>query len=98
VTDLAIVPLLAQSGRRLNSQPPNSCLAESARIGYRATMSVMLRQIARYVVRKVASNPVAREKAAKIARGVVAEAKQIAKKKNRAYAAGRAVRRALNKL
>ncbi len=36
--------------------------------------------------------------AARAAHGVVEEAKQIAKEDDRAYAAGRAVRRALNKL
>ena len=77
---------------------PNSCLAEIARIGYRAAMSVLLRQIARYVAQKVASDPEAREKAVKVARDVVQEAKQIAKKDDRAYAAGRAFRRAVDKL
>jgi len=36
--------------------------------------------------------------ATKAARGVLEEAKQIVKEDDRAYAAGRAVRRALNKL
>ena len=61
-------------------------------------MSVLLRQIARYVAQRVASDPQARENVVKGARGVVEEAKRIAKEDDRAYAAGRAFRRALNKL
>ena len=60
-------------------------------------MSVLLRQIARYVAQKAASDPKAREKAIKAARGIVEEAKQIAKEDDRAYAAGRALRQAFNK-
>ena len=61
-------------------------------------MSGILRHFARQIVRKIAADPVAREKAARVAAGVVVEAKKIALKKDRAYAAGKAVRRALNKL
>ena len=61
-------------------------------------MSVLLRKIARYVAQKAASNPEARENVVKAARGVVEEAKQIAKEDGRAYAAGRAFRRAFDKL
>ena len=61
-------------------------------------MSVLLRQIARYVAQKAASEPEAREKVVKAARGVVEEAKKIAKEDDRAYAAGRAVRRAFDQL
>ena len=61
-------------------------------------MSVLLRQIARYVAQKVASDPKAREKVVKATRGFVEETKQIAKENDRAYAAGRAFRRALDKL
>ncbi|HSM19441.1 MAG TPA: hypothetical protein VK844_03615 [Hyphomicrobiales bacterium] len=60
-------------------------------------MSIWLRQIARYVAQKAASDPQAREKALKAARQVAGEAKKIAKEKDRAYAAGKAVRRAFNK-
>jgi len=59
---------------------------------------MLLRQIARYVAQKVASNPETREKLVKAARGVVEETKQIAKEDDRAYAAGRAFRRALDRL
>jgi hypothetical protein len=61
-------------------------------------MSVLFRQFARHLIQKAASSPVAREKAAKVAAGVVKEAKRIAKKDGRAYAAGKAGRRALSKL
>jgi hypothetical protein len=61
-------------------------------------MSVLLRQIARYVAQKAASDPEAREKVIKAARGAVVEATQIAKEDDRAYAAGRAFRRAFDKL
>lgn len=61
-------------------------------------MSVLLRQIARHVVQKVASDPEARRIAVKAARGVVEETKQIARQDDRAYAAGRAVRQAFDKL
>jgi len=61
-------------------------------------MSPLLRNIARYVAQKIASDPRAKEKAAKAARAVVGEAKQIASGEDKARAAGRAFRRALNKL
>ena len=61
-------------------------------------MIVPLRQIARYLAHKAASDPEAREMMVKAARGVVEEARQIAKEDDRAYAAGRAFRRALDKL
>ncbi len=61
-------------------------------------MSFLLRNIARYAVQILASDPRAKEKAAKAARVVVGEAKQIARGEDRARAAGRALRRAMNKL
>ena len=61
-------------------------------------MSLLLRNIARYAAQKLASHPRAKEQAAKAARVVVGEAKQIASEKDRARAAGRALRRAMNKL
>ncbi len=61
-------------------------------------MSFLLRHIARYAAQKLASNPRAREMAAKAARVVVGEARQIARGEDRARAAGRALRRAMNKL
>jgi hypothetical protein len=73
-------------------------LVRIAPIEYCATMSVLLRQIARYVTKRVASDPRARENVVRAARSVVEEAKRIAKEDDRAYAAGRALRRALDKL
>ena len=61
-------------------------------------MSFLLRHIARYVAQKLASNPLAREKAAEVARVVVGEVRQIARGKDKTRAAGRALRRAMNKL
>jgi stage III sporulation protein SpoIIIAA len=61
-------------------------------------MSFLLRNLARYAAQKLASNPQVRESAAKAARVVVDEAKEIAGKEDKARAAGRAVRRAMNKL
>ena len=61
-------------------------------------MSLLIRKLARFVAQKAASDPHAREKAVKVARSVVDEAKQIAREEDRAYAAGRAFRRAFDKL
>jgi len=61
-------------------------------------MSFLLRHIARYATRKLAADPRAREMAAKAARVVVDEARQIAREDNKARAAGRALRRVMNKL
>ncbi len=61
-------------------------------------MSFLLRHIARYAAQKLASDPRAREKASKVARVVVGEARQIARGEDKARAAGRALRRAMNKL
>lgn len=61
-------------------------------------MSILLRKLARYVAQKAASDPQAREKAVKVAGDVVKQARQIAKEEDRAYAAGKAFRRAFDKL
>ncbi|MEE2970070.1 MAG: hypothetical protein VX741_08045 [Pseudomonadota bacterium] len=61
-------------------------------------MSLLLRQIVRYVAQKAASDPEVREKAVRAARGVVEDVKQIAGEDDRAFAAGRAVRRRFDKL
>ena len=61
-------------------------------------MSPLLRHIGRYVAQKLASDPRAREKASKVASAVVGEASKIARGEDRAREAGRAVRRAMNKL
>ncbi len=61
-------------------------------------MFFLLRRIARYAAQKLASDPPAREKVAKVARVVVGEARQIARGEDKARAAGRTLRRAMNKL
>lgn len=61
-------------------------------------MSFLVRNIVRYAVKKIVSNPRAREKAAKVARDLGDEARQIAGGEDRARAAGRALRRAVKKL
>ncbi len=61
-------------------------------------MAFFLLHIGRYAAQKLASDPRLREKAAKVASAVVSEASQIAREEDRARAAGRAVRRAINKL
>ncbi len=61
-------------------------------------MAFLLRHIARYAAQKIAADPRVREKATEAARVVVGEATQIARGEDRARAAGRAVRRAMNKL
>ena len=58
----------------------------------------IFRQLIYYVAQKSAANPDAREKATKIARGMVQKTQQIAKDDDPAYAAGRAVRHAFDKL
>ncbi len=61
-------------------------------------MSFLLRHIARYATQKLAADPRVRETAAKAARVVVDEARQIARGEDRARAAGRALRRVMNKM
>ncbi len=61
-------------------------------------MSLLLRQIARYASQKLAADPRVREKAAKAARVVVDEARQIARGEDKARAAGRVLRRVMNKM
>ncbi|MDP7549023.1 MAG: hypothetical protein QGF20_17185 [Alphaproteobacteria bacterium] len=61
-------------------------------------MAFLLRHIVRYAAQKIAADPVAREQAARAGRGLVKEAKQIATDEDPAKAAGRAVRKAMNKL
>jgi hypothetical protein len=61
-------------------------------------MSLFLRHIARYAVQKLASDPAVRERAAEAVRAATSEAKQIARGKDKARNAGRALRRAVKKL
>jgi len=57
-------------------------------------MSLFLRQIIQTIASKASSDPVLREKVSNVAREIVEEGKKIAKEKDRAYAAGKAIRRA----
>ena len=61
-------------------------------------MSILFRHIARYATQKLAADPRVRETAAKTARVVVDEVRQIAREEDRARAAGRALRRVMNKM
>ncbi len=61
-------------------------------------MSFLLRHVARYAAQKLAANPRVRETAAKTARVVVDEVRQIAREEDRVRAAGRALRRVMNKM
>ena len=61
-------------------------------------MSFLLRHLARYAVRRIAAHPRAKEKAAQAMRIALDEGKQIASSGDPARAAGRAVRRAKDKL
>lgn len=61
-------------------------------------MSLLFRRIARYATQKLTADPRVRETAAKAARVVVDEARQIAREEEKARAAGRAFRRVMNKM
>ena len=61
-------------------------------------MSILFRHIARYATQKLAADPRVRETAAKTARVVVDEVRQIAREADKARAAGRALRRVMNKM
>ena len=61
-------------------------------------MSLLFRHIVRYATQKLAADPRVRETAARAARVVVDEAKQIAREEEKARAAGRAFRRVMNKM
>lgn len=60
-------------------------------------MSFLLRNLVRFAARKVAKDPEMRARATRAARTLAQEARQIAGEEDRARAAGRAVRRALDK-
>ncbi|MDP6343251.1 MAG: hypothetical protein QF578_23805 [Alphaproteobacteria bacterium] len=61
-------------------------------------MAFILRSLVRYAARRIAADPRAREAAAKTLRTATDEAKKIAASDDRARAAGRAVRKAMDKL
>ena len=74
-----------------------SALAATAAIVYVCDMALLLRQIIQSVVTKVASDPALREKATDVARDLVLEGKQISQGQDRAYAAGKALKRMVKK-
>ena len=67
-------------------------------IGYTQIMSLALKTLAQFAIKKLASNPQARQKAAEIARTVAQEAQHISKQDDRARAAGKAFSKALRTL
>lgn len=80
------------------SPAEGTSLAQAVQSGYSGIMSMLLRQLARYVAQKAASDPRAKEIALRAAQGAVDEAKHIARQDDKAYAAGRAVRQALKRM
>ena len=73
-------------------------MAARSPIGYFPTMSFVLRNLARYAAKKLASNPQVREAASKAAHVAADEVREIAGNEDKAQAAGRAIRRVMNKL
>lgn len=61
-------------------------------------MTPIFRRLAQIAVQRLAEDPELRAKATQTARTALDEAKKVAQEQDRAQAAGRAVRRALNKL
>lgn len=61
-------------------------------------MSFLLKRALGYAARKIAADPRAREKAGEMAKSLTDEVKTIAREEDRAYAAGRSVRRLMKKL
>ena len=61
-------------------------------------MSLALKTLAQFAIRKLASSPEARQKAAEVARVVAEEAKTISAQDDRARAAGKAFSRAMRSL
>lgn len=58
-------------------------------------MSLALKTLAQFAIKKLASSPEARQKAAEVARTVAQEAKHISNQDDRARAAGKAFSKAL---
>ena len=59
---------------------------------------MIIRRLAQLAVQRIAQDPELRAKAADTARAAYDEARRVAQEEDRARAAGRALRRALNKL
>lgn len=81
-----------------NPRENETALAAGVAVGYAAGMSFLLRTIARYAAQRLAADPRVREKAARVTQAAIDEGKRIAREENRAYAAGQAIGRTLNKL
>lgn len=64
-------------------------------IGYSLIMSLALKTLAQFAIKKLATSPETRQKAAEIARTVAKEAKQINTQDDKARAAGKAFNKAL---
>lgn len=80
-----------------NSSFPASGLAD-ARSAILRPMSFLIRRVFRFAAQKVAADPRVREKAGEYVRFVSEEARVIARDEDRARAAGRSVRRFLNRV
>lgn len=61
-------------------------------------MSYLIRRAFTYAARRIAANPRARQKAGEVAKSVSGEIRNIYGEQDRAYAAGRSVRRLLARL
>jgi len=61
-------------------------------------MSPIVRRLAQLAAQRLAQDPALRAKAADTARAALDEARKVVREEDRARAAGRALRRALNKL
>lgn len=73
-------------------------VAKWARPLYTKGMSFLLRKIARQLMQKAATDPQAREKMVKVASDVAKQAQKIAKEDDKAFATGKALRRAFDKM
>ena len=97
-TGIQIHPPIYPSFKVSSLEFDNYSAGRTPYFSLRSIMAFLLRHIARYAVRKIASDPVARDQATRAARGVAKEVKQIARDEEPAKAAGRAMRRAINRL
>lgn len=61
-------------------------------------MSPLISRLAREAFRRLAADPRVRAKAAEVGKVVADEARTVVREKDRAYAAGRSVRRAMKRL
>ena len=83
---------------RLSTAVEPYFLGAAVWIGYTGAMSLALKTLAQFAIKKLASNPEARQKAVDVARTVAQEAKQINAQDDKARAAGKAFSKALRSL